>query len=135
MFAWPQYSTHIQPWFGTPTYIALPLTQPEHKTVNLYSKIKIHDCLHLTNSHSHYSSKTEGKKLKEQTKARQLLSGIMTITGFIKTCKFVQTLLGAAQKWIKTRHTHKNRHDGILKLHGKGKGHPARDQGGPRGSG
>ena len=28
LFAWPQYSTHIQPWFGTPTYIALPLTQP-----------------------------------------------------------------------------------------------------------
>jgi len=26
--AWPQYSTHIQPRFGTPTYIALPLTQP-----------------------------------------------------------------------------------------------------------
>jgi hypothetical protein len=111
------------------------LTQPEHKTVNLYSKIKIHGCLHLTNSHSHYSSKSEGKKLKEQTKARQLLSGIMTITGFVKTCQFVQKLLGAAQTWIKIRQTHKNRHDGILNLHGKGKGHPTRDQEGPRGSG
>ena len=44
----------------------------------------------------------------------------MIITGFIKTCQFVQKLLGEAQKWIKTRHTHthKNRYDGILKLHG-----------------
>jgi len=28
LFAWLQYSTHIQPWFGTPMYTALPLTQP-----------------------------------------------------------------------------------------------------------
>jgi hypothetical protein len=44
-----------------------------NKTVNLYSKIKIHGWLHLTNSHSHCPSETEGKKLKEQTNARQLL--------------------------------------------------------------
>jgi len=36
-------------------------------------QIKIHGWLHLTNSHGHYPSKTEGKKLKEQTNARQFL--------------------------------------------------------------
>jgi hypothetical protein len=39
----------------------------------------------------------------------------MTITGFMKTSQFVQKLLGAAKKWIKTRRTYKNRHDVILK--------------------
>jgi hypothetical protein len=54
--------------------IALPLTQPKHeRTVNLYSKIKIHGWLHLTNTHGHYLSKYEGKEFKEQTNVRQLL--------------------------------------------------------------
>jgi len=41
-----------------------------------------------------FTSQTEGKRLKEQKNARQLLRSITTIAGFMETRQFVQTLLG-----------------------------------------